>query len=218
MAAKKDDGYVRFRCRNCGQKLKVRSTIEGGNVVPCPRCGSSVNVPLTNLEAIAKDADMPETGQPGRLNVDPDLLLKRLRGEGEERHGPGSVGGPPTIREAPWGAGGAFARVQELDQLAASLAKIDEDVMGQFQRIFRNRDADSATRQEQAEEAAAGRVADQRELLANRLAAVRRQIRSLERRHENLSHSELDQLERLRLAYEAIRLYGRHVLGVEPVD
>ncbi|MHC4592964.1 MAG: FmdB family zinc ribbon protein [Planctomycetota bacterium] len=82
--SQKGDGYVRFRCRACGQRLKVRDTMEGGDVIPCPKCGASVNVPLANLEAIAKQADMEETGQPGRLNVDPELLMKRLRGEGEE--------------------------------------------------------------------------------------------------------------------------------------
>ena len=81
--AEKDDGYIRFRCRMCGKRLKVKDTIEGGNVMPCPRCGAAVTVPMGNLEAIAEGTAMPETGQPGRLNVDPELVRKRLAGEDE---------------------------------------------------------------------------------------------------------------------------------------
>jgi DNA-directed RNA polymerase subunit RPC12/RpoP len=216
--AQKDDGYVRFRCRSCGQKLKVRRTYEGGNVVPCPRCGTQVNVPLANLEAIAEGADMPETGQPGRINVDPDLLMKRLRGEDEQRSGPGSVGGAPTLREAPWSPDAAFGRIKELDQLGAALAKLDGELIGEFQRIYRNKELQPREREEQVRDAAEGRAADQSELLANRLAALRRQMRSLETGHERLNRSELQHLERLKRAQEAIRLYGRHVLGLEDLD
>ena len=77
--AKKDVGHVRFRCKQCGQKLKIRKDREGGDVIQCPRCGASVNVPLVNLEAIAKGTDMAETGDPGRINVNPELLMRRLR-------------------------------------------------------------------------------------------------------------------------------------------
>jgi len=213
--AEKDDGYVRFRCRACGQRLKVRKTSEGGTVIACPHCGASVNVPIVNLEAIAAATDMPETGQPGRLNLNPELLRKRLRGEDEERSGPGSVGGPPTLREGKWSAESAFGRIQELDQLAAALSKVEEDAMGQVQRIYRNRDLSAAQRDEQVKDVAALRLRDLREMLANRLAGLRRQINSLDVQRERLERGQRDQLERLKLGAEAIQVYARHILGVD---
>jgi len=213
--APEEDGFVRFRCGECGQKLKVKKTIEGGNVMPCPRCGATVNLPLMNLESIAKGTDMAETGQPGRLNVDPDLLLKRLRGEGEKASGPGSVGGPPTLRQEPGGALGASARVQELDQVAASVSKIDQDALGQVQRMYRGRELSAAQRQARVQQVADRRQQDIKELVANRLAGMRMEIRSLDVQRRRLMRSDLDRLEHMKLACEALEFYARHILGVD---
>jgi DNA-directed RNA polymerase subunit RPC12/RpoP len=211
--AEKDDGYIRFRCSECGQRLKVRSTREGGDVLPCPKCGAPVNVPLTNLEAIAKGTEMPETGAPGRININPDLLRKRL--QGEKPAGTGLTGGPPTLRQGRWSAETAYARIQELDQLAASLSKIDEDVMGQIQRLYRNPDLDESQRAELVKQTAERRAKDIRNLLGNRLVSLRMELRSMEAQRERLMRSDLDRLERLRRACEAMELYARHILGVE---
>ncbi len=214
--AEKDDGYLRFRCKNCHQKLKVKKTYEGGNIIPCPRCGAEVTVPLANLDAIAAGADMPETGQPGRLHVDPELLMKRLRGEdADERTGPGSVGGPPTLREGTWSPRTAFGRVKELDQLAAAVVKIDEDAMGQTQRAYREEDLEPQEREARVKQAAAGREADLRELLQRRIEAIQQQLRAYRARQDSLSPPEQEQRDRLLMALEAITLYGRHVLGVD---
>jgi len=211
--AQKDDGYIRFRCPECGQKLKVRSTREGGDILPCPKCGSPVTVPLTNLEAIAKGADMAETGAPGRINVNPDLLRKRL--QGDLPAGPASTGGPPTLRRDRWTAETAYARIDELDQLAASLSKIDEDVMGQFQRLYRNPDLDESQRVELVKQTAERRAKDVRNLLGNRLLSLRMDVRSLEAQRERLMRSDLERLDRMKKACEAMELYARHILGIE---
>lgn len=210
-----DDGYVRFRCGECGQKLKAKKTSEGGDVMPCPRCGATVTVPLMNLQSIAKGTDMAETGQPGRLNVDPELVLKRLRGEGEKAGGPGSVGGPPSLRQDVRGSLDAFGRVQELDQLAASLSKVDGNAMGQVQRIYRNRELNAAQREVQVQQVADRRRQDIRELLANRLAGMRMDVRSLDAQRQRLMRSDLDRLDRMKLACEALEFYARHVLGIQ---
>jgi len=53
----KDDGYVRFRCKMCGKRLKVREDkTGGGHVIPCPRCGELVTVPLVALDEDIQDA------------------------------------------------------------------------------------------------------------------------------------------------------------------
>jgi len=213
--AEKDDGYIRWRCKACGQRLKVKKTWEGGDVMPCPKCGEMVNVPLSNLEAIAKGADMAETGKPGRLHIDPELLRKRLGSEREKAAGPGSVGGAPTIRQEAWSAQAAFGRIHELDQLAASVAKTDQDVMGQIQRIYRSGDVAKEQRHEQIKDAARQRRRELQELVNNRLTALRQQVESLESQQQRLSRSELDHLARLKRAAEAIMLYSHYVLGIK---
>jgi len=210
----KDDGYIRFRCRSCGQRLKVKRDREGGEVVPCPSCGEPVNVPLANLDAIAQSADMPETGQPGRININPELLMKRLKGEDEERTGPGSVGGPPTLRQGAWSPQTAFGRIQELDQFVAALVKVDQDLMGQIQRIYRNTELTAADREQQFREAGESHKKDIAGLLANRLGAMQGHIQVLQAKGR-LSSSEREHLDRLERSHEALRFYGQFVLGIE---
>ncbi|MHC4789597.1 MAG: hypothetical protein ACYS8K_10415 [Planctomycetota bacterium] len=213
--AAKDDGYIRWRCKSCGQRLKVRDTFEGGDVMPCPRCGVSVNVPLANIEAIAKGTDMPETGRPGRLNVDPELLRKRLAGQEERPEGPGSIGGPPTLRQEAWSPEAAFGRVEELDQLAASLSQIESDVMGQVQRLYRDRELDDEAREQQVKEAGRMRREDIRELLQKRMAGIQSQARHLQRAYSRLNPSQQEHMDRLKRAFEALKFYGQHVLGID---
>ncbi len=214
VAREKDDGYIRWRCKACGQRLKVKETHEGGDVMPCPRCGEIVNVPMANIAEIAKGTEMAETGDPGRLNVDPELLMKRLRGE-EKAAGPGSVGGAPTLGREAWTSQTAFGRVEELDQLAAGLVRIDQESMGTVQRIYRSRELSTAERRDQIKAAGQQRRADVRELVEKRLTALRQQAASMQTKQERLNRSELDHLARLKRGAEAIELYARYVLGTE---
>jgi len=213
--AKTDDGYIRFRCRTCGKRLKVKDTIEGGGVMPCPRCGAAVTVPMGNLEAIAEGTAMPETGQPGRLNVDPELIRKRLAGEDEQREGPGSVGGAPTLHQQSWSPLTAFGRITDLDQIAATIVKIDEDLMGQIQRLYRKEDQSAEDRELEIKVAGERRREEISQLLRNRLQHARQQMRRLEAMEHRLGRGEMDQLQRLRIAVEAMELYARYVHDVE---
>ncbi len=214
VAKEKDDGFIRWRCKACGQRLKVKETREGGDVMPCPRCGEIVNVPMGNIAEIAKGTEMAETGDPGRLNVDPELLMKRLRGD-EKRTGPGSAGAAPTLGREGWSAQAAFGRVEELDQLAAGLVKIDQDSMGTVQRIYRSRELSTAERRDQIRAAGKQRHEDVRQLVQKRLAALRQQAASMQAKQERLNRSELDHLARLKRGAEAIELYARYMLGGE---
>jgi hypothetical protein len=215
MADEKDDGYIRFRCRTCGKHLKVKNTVEGGNVLPCPRCGNAVTVPMGNLEAIAAGTAMAETGDPGRLNLDPELLKKRLRGDDEKREGPGSVGGGPSLREGSWDPTGGFSRITELDQLAASLAKIDEEIVGHIQQLFRQKAQTPENRDAEIKAAGERRREEIRKLLENRIQDTRLQMRRLAAMENRLGRGERDQLDRLRRTVEAMELLARHVHGVE---
>jgi len=211
----KDDGYVRFRCKECGQRLKLRKDREGGNVIQCPKCGAPVNVPLANIEQIAKSADMVETGQPGRLNVNTELLMKRLRGDEPKAAGPGSVGGAPTLREDKWSGSGSFSRMTELDQVVASISKIDQEAQGQIQRLYREQGISPEERAMQFEVIAGRRRDEIKKMLDNRLWSVGQDVRRLSAMRERLSREEADRLAALERAQEALVLYGRHICGLD---
>ncbi len=214
--AEKSDGYIRWRCKNCNQRLKVRDTYEGGNVIQCPRCGASVNVPMANIEAIAAGADMVETGQPGRLHIDREKLMDALEGDRRDPNAPGSIGSSPSVRGGDWNPTTAFGRLDQLEQLAASMSKIDASIMGDVQRIFRNPDLSERQRESQVQQAAESRRRDIQRLVRDSLAGMRLKISQLEGVRSKLMRSQVVELERLNLAVEAVELYTRHILGVEP--
>jgi DNA-directed RNA polymerase subunit RPC12/RpoP len=213
--AEKDDGYIRFRCKACGQRLKVKDTFEGGDVIPCPRCGIDVNVPIANIEEVAKGTDMPETGQPGRLNIDPELLRDRLRTDVQSDM-PGSLGAPPSVRSGPWTPDAAFGRIDALDNLASALATIEQETMGTVQRIYRDQELSPDQREEQVKDAADQRREQVADLLRKRLAGLRAQLTQMDGTHENPTEPQQSFRARTVRAIEALRLYGRHVLGIEP--
>ena len=171
--------------------------------------------PLSNLEAVAEGTAMDETGDPGRLNVDPELLMKRLRGDDEKRDGPGSVGGGPSLRGGAWDPAAAFGRLTELDQVQAAVAKIDEDVMGQIQRLYRQKDRTAQDREEEVRVAGERRRDEIRQMLLNRVQTARFQVRRLESMENRLERTDRDTLHRLRRALEAMELYARHVHGLD---
>lgn len=207
---KKDDGYIRWRCKECGQRLKVREDREGGEVMPCPRCGTLTNVPLVNIDAIAQATNMEETGMPGRLNVDKEVLKQRLTQEG----GPAAAGGAPTLKQDKWSIQAAFGRITELDEVLASLRKSDEDFMGQVQRMYRDPELEAEDRKAEVKKAAETRRREVAALFQGRMETMDRRIRSLDGMKHRLGRDEMDDLERLKRAFEAVRLvagYGFHV-------
>ncbi len=211
----KSDGYIRWRCKSCNQKLKVSENYEGGNVIQCPRCGASVNVPMANIDAIAAGADMPETGQPGRLHIDREKLMDSLQGDRRDPKAPGSVGSSPSVRDGGWNPTTAFGRLDQLDQLAASLVKIEQATMGDVQRIFRNPELDARQREAQVQSSAESRRREIQRLVRDSLAGMRLKISQMEGVRSKLMRSQIVELERLTRAVEALELYTRHVLGVE---
>jgi DNA-directed RNA polymerase subunit M/transcription elongation factor TFIIS len=211
--ADRSDGYIRWRCKNCNQKLKVSADYEGGNVIQCPRCGASVNVPMSNIDAIAATADMPETA--GRLHIDRQKLMDALRSDGRDPNAPGTAGSSPSVREGAWNAATAFARLDQLDQLAASVLKIDQTTLGEVQRAFRNAELGPREREKQVQLAAETRLRELKRLVQDSLAGMKLKISNMEAVRSKLMRSDLVELERLTLAVEALELYARHVLGVE---
>jgi DNA-directed RNA polymerase subunit RPC12/RpoP len=215
VTAKKGDGYIRWRCKSCGQKLKVKETYEGGNVIKCPRCGALVNVPMGNIGAIAEASDMEETGDPGQLRLDAEKLLERLEGRAAKADGPGSAGSTPSLRRGPWSAAAAFARTEELDQLASAITKIDQETMGEVQQLYKQADMKPGQRAQEMEAIARGRKERLLKLLKARLSTVKDKLTPLEDAHERLTGQQLNELERLRRVQEAMRFYGRYVLAID---
>ncbi len=211
----KGDGYIRWYCKHCGQRLKIKDTYEGGNVIRCPSCKQLVNVPLANIDAIAEGTDMEETGMPGQLQLDRDKLLRRLSGKGEKADGPGSPGATPSLRSERWDVEAAFGRIEELDLLASAVNRVEQETMGEVQRAYRDKGLDARERGRLVEEAGQHRMEELENLVKVRLATVRRKMQPLSTKDRNLNPSERKQLRKLRRAEEAIRLYGRHVLGAE---
>ncbi len=215
MAAKSGDGYIRWRCKNCGQKLKVRDSYEGGDVIKCPKCGAMVNVPMANIAAIAEATELEETGNPGQIQLDVDKLLDRLEGRAGKGDGPGSAGSAPSLKQTPWSPGAAFARMEELDQLVSSVTKINQETAGEVQRLYRKSDLKPGQRAQQMEEIARYRKEQLLKVVKSRLMNVKDSIMPLEAGHESLTGQKLAELERLRRTQEAIRFYGRYVLAVD---
>lgn len=215
MAAKSEDGYIRWRCKNCGQKLKVKESYEGGNRIRCPKCGQPTTVPLANLDAIAAGTDMEETGDPGQLQLDPDRLIKQLRGEDEESEGPGSAGSKPSLRDKKWSPGKAFGRIEEVDDLVTAVNKINQETAGEVQRLYRDSDLKPGKRAQEMENAGKYRRDRLREILEIRLETIQDKLRPLDEGHERLTQTQLNERDRLRQAYEAVRFFGRYILGID---
>ncbi|MHC4592963.1 MAG: hypothetical protein ACYS8L_09760 [Planctomycetota bacterium] len=87
-------------------------------------------------------------------------------------------------------------------------------MMGQLQRIFRDQELDEAQREEQVKQAARIRRDEIRQLLEKRLTAIRNRARRLQSGGDRLTPPQQEHLDRLKRAAEAIRAYGRYVLGV----
>ena len=211
----KNDGYIRWRCPNCGKKLKMPADHEGGFVAQCPKCLATINVPMANLQALQDGADLEGTGVEEWLKVNPDLVMKRLRGEDEDETAVGR-GGPVAnwAEKAGTWSPTAFSRVAELDQVSASIALIDDEIMGQVQRLYRMRDLSRAQREERAKEIAQMRRRKLRKLFRDKLEPMKRRARVLQQHEDSLGPRDLHELAELRRKFEAVLFYGRVILRV----
>ncbi len=214
--AEKSDGYIRFRCKRCNRRLKVRETYEGGNVIKCPTCGAPVTVPLLNIEAIAEATDMEETGNPGQMQLDAERLIEQLQQKtGGAKDGPGSEGSTPSLREGPWSPEARLGRLEELDELLDGIHKLHQETVGAVQRLYRDKKASPGRRADYVRDAAEHMHERLEKLVNGRLETLRQKISPMEARHERLRADELDYLEKLQRAREAVRFYARFVLKLD---
>jgi predicted RNA-binding Zn-ribbon protein involved in translation (DUF1610 family) len=219
----KDDGYVRFHCHACGKRLKVKSSYEGGAVVPCPKCQASVVVPLANLEAIASEGkgEAETKAWLRRLNIRPDDLRRRLNTpdvpvSDEDRKTPRPLqGGPPSIRVNLRAATGAFERIPQLDQLSARVKQIEDECIVGIQRLFRNKDLTADQRKRRIKELGENRRRDIQRAIKDILSAIEIDMRPLKVSASRLSREQLDKRDTMEAAQEAIKLYAYYVCGMQ---
>jgi hypothetical protein len=216
----KGDGYVRFSCRSCGKRLKVKDKGKGGEVIPCPRCGAAVSVPLLNVAAIARPPKEDELLEPELeevFHIDPDRLMERFDPQKLTEDGlPGSEGAYPTVkRPAGDAALGAFDRLNDLDSVASRLHDIDNDTFGQLQRLYRDPELTPRERAAQVAEIGRDRRVEIARVLGRHMRALRSDMAPL-LAHRTLVGPEKAELERLKRNLEALRLYARFVLGFKP--
>ena len=207
------DGYIRFRCSQCGQRLKIRDTFEGGVVIPCPNCQASVVTPMANLESITSGAREGEPEWLDQVTVDPAEVRRSFHQKQREEQAAQS---PSAARKRGFGsAEAAFSRIVELDQLLAAVRGIDDKVMGRIQRLYRKEDTSSSSRAQRIEELAVRRRKDLQDMFKNKLAIIRRELAPLQANHERLGTRDLRRLEGLTLALEAVQLCVRYIYGID---
>jgi len=210
MSKQKDDGYVRFRCKACGQKLKIRKDREGGHVVPCPKCGEMVNVPLANIDALAQDPglrDDTERKNIGGLNK--AKLLSYLAddevGREEERQ----------AAAAAWTGGQRLERIKALDELKGSLKRIHNDSIEKAQSLFRQQRLDDDTTVKEMQTIGAQQRQELMQNLIQTRDELKRKLELLESVSGGLEKSGKDRIVGLNRSIRGLTLYAKHVLGVE---
>ena len=206
MAREKDDGYIRFRCKECGKKLKVKAQYEGGHVIACPRCHSTITVPIAGPDAMLNAAVSAKTPAGDvRPTADPSPS-QREKAEDAARELQVAAGGRR------WRPDASLNRLQELDRLRATLGRLDDETVERIQRMLRQ-----PKLEEDEISLKMRRIAEQRaEAIQDAVTAhsneIKSKIRQLEARRTGLPEPAFRGLDRLKKALVALDLYARIVL------
>ncbi len=215
----KDDGYIRFTCKYCGKRLKVRKEQGGGDTIPCPRCGEPVTVPVTNLEDIAGADEMLDKSKGGESKgLDPGQLLKQLKEEqdqmGEKSEKPGSEHDKDEHQVRKWRPERYLGRVDELDHLRTRLNQIEDDAVEDLQRLLQNKDMSKKDKLREVENIAKERRQKIKNHCKERLDDVKKKRKKLKDREGVLGARAAQRLEQLDRTIQAMRLYLGRILGM----
>lgn len=219
MAEQKDDGYVRFHCRYCGKRLKVRKGQGGGDVISCPRCGEPVNVPVTNLDDIAGAEELLDGGGQGE-QLDPAQLLRQLKEEEDqmgEKQKQKQEEQTADTREEPrkWRPQRTMGRVDELDHLRNRLNQLEEDAVEDFQRLLQTTGMSREDKLKEIETIAAERRETIREHCRDRLEDLQEKRRKLKESQRTLDARGKQRLRQLDRTIQAVKLYLGRILGMK---
>ena len=122
--SKKDDGYIRIRCQECGKKLKAKKEY-AGRVFTCNGCKSINVLPLADSEVADDGAADPVEG---------------IGKDGTPIRAVGQTGWRPGVKDAQ-------NRIRELDALVSSVTKCHTDTFERAQNVL----GDSTLSEEQQE-------------------------------------------------------------------
>ena len=197
---RKDSGdYVRFRCKACGKRLKVRAEHEGGDIIPCPRCHSPVTVPIANPAAILGEA---ASGRPAATIPEP----------GAET----SPADPTVAASGPgrWSPDATLGRLRELDSLRAMVARVDEATVETIQRMLRQPKLERDVILPEVRRIAWQREEAVRAAVSSHRNDVEAKIKEAEGRPGSLTQPAQKRLAMLKRSLAALNLYVRFVLGM----
>ncbi|MDP6107144.1 MAG: hypothetical protein QGI33_01770 [Candidatus Brocadiia bacterium] len=190
----KDDGYVRFRCTGCGKRLKVQVTDEGGHIVMCPRCRSSVNVPLMGPEAERASVSL------GNGEADLEAAASVVEEPAPRRAG--------NHRASP-------RRLGALDRFRSAVEQLDDDVLGWMQKLLRQPDLSEADVVREMRAIGDRRASEMRDIALCHLEALRDKQRALEDSAAGGAATFSKRREELRWSVVFLENCVRHVLRID---
>jgi len=199
MSRKDRADYVRFRCKACGKKLKVRAKHEGGDIIPCPRCHSPVTVPIANPAAILEET---ASGRPAAAIPEPDA---------------GTSPADPTAAAggtARWSPDATLGRLRELDSLRAMVARVDERTVDKIQRMLRQPKLERDVILPEVRRIARQREEAIRAAVTSHRNDIEAKIREAEAHPGSLTQPAQKRLAMLKRSLAALNLYVRFVLGM----
>jgi hypothetical protein len=189
------DGYIRFRCKACGKRLKVRAAGEGGQIASCPKCGATVNVPLLGERAqqagvLLKEEDPLAQAPPSQAARRASASASRLRRTGP-RH------------------------LAELEAFCSAVERVDAEMVEWVQRLARTPEADPEGAAAEVERIGRRRADEIRELADRYRAAWQEKFRRLQ---DGPAAANAPLIEDVRWSLALLGPYVRHVLRVGPED
>ncbi len=212
MMRQKDDGYIRFRCKACGKRLKIKKHHEGGNIVPCRRCRAPINIPLANPEAIL-EAGLDWQGEVSAVNYDPKSLLPQMESEQEKRRSDSREG---LESKGQWSPEAGLSRLQELDDFRVAVGRLEDEAADMVQKLLRQRNLTRRAMVREMQRIGQERARRIQDHLQSRKKELEGKLARLEAKGGHLAERGRRRIRQLRSSLVALELYVRHVLGAGP--
>ena len=211
MIEQKDDGYIRFRCKACGKKLKIRTSYEGGNIVSCPRCLASITLPLANLEALVQKG--PEITPKAERKLDPKMLLSSLRQETEAPAADSTAGA--AERKKAWAPQAGRGTVEELENFREAVQRLDEEMSERLRKLLRQPNVSRQDVLLEARRIRRARAERIRRYAESRARELRPLLAELEAGQEKLSETARARRDQVRKALWTLEAYVQLLLAEE---
>lgn len=211
MALQRDDEYVRFRCKACGKRLKVKKTFDGGQLVPCPRCGELVTIPLANIKAISDyEPDFSQTEEQSTDPLDPDSLIAYMKEEGEKKkeEREDRAEGP----RKKWTPQKPAGRIQELNIVLNGLERVEQETVEKLEALFSQSGIPKEEIGRRIETICGERESDMRKLCTERLRGLETMRLKLVAKRGVLPPAGLQRLEEIERTLDALHRYFSQIL------